>query len=91
LARKQFVIDVIHPNRANVSKDEIREKLAGAYKSQKDNVVVFGLRTKFGGGKSTGFGLIYDDVDSLKKFEPKYRQARVCIALDGVTNCYRMD
>jgi len=60
-----------------VSKDEIREKLAGAYKSQKDNVVVFGLRTKFGGGKSTGFGLIYDDVDSLKKFEPKYRQARV--------------
>jgi small subunit ribosomal protein S24e len=91
LARKQFVIDVIHPNRANVSKDEIREKLAGAYKSQKDNVVVFGLRTKFGGGKSTGFGLIYDDVDSLKKFEPKYRQARVCFALDRGTNCYRMD
>ncbi len=32
---------------------------------------------QFGGGKSTGFGLIYDTVDSAKKFEPKYRLIRV--------------
>eukprot|EP00958_Prasinococcus_capsulatus_P028452 scaffold6758_cov350-Prasinococcus_capsulatus_cf.AAC.3 len=41
------------------------------------NVVLFGFRTQFGGGKSTGFGLIYDNLDSLKKFEPKYRLIRV--------------
>ena len=39
-------------------------------------VIVFGFRTAFGGGKSTGFGLIYDSLESLKKFEPKYRIAR---------------
>jgi len=32
---------------------------------------------QFGGGKSTGFGLIYDNLDSAKKFEPKYRLVRV--------------
>lgn len=32
---------------------------------------------QFGGGKSTGFGLIYDTVDDVKHFEPKHRQARL--------------
>jgi Ribosomal protein S24e len=32
---------------------------------------------QFGGGKSTGFGLIYDDLEALKRFEPTYRQARL--------------
>jgi small subunit ribosomal protein S24e len=62
---------------ANVSKDELREKLAKMYKSDKDNVIVFGFRTQFGGGKSTGFALIYDSKDAAMKFEPKYRLARV--------------
>ncbi|KAL0371296.1 UNVERIFIED_CONTAM: 40S ribosomal protein S24-1 [Sesamum angustifolium] len=34
------------------------------------------LRTHFGGGKSTGFGLIYDSVENAKKYEPKYRLIR---------------
>lgn len=38
---------------------------------------MFGLKTKFGGGSSTGFGLIYDDEESQKKFEPKHRLVRV--------------
>ncbi|RCK55190.1 hypothetical protein Cantr_04853 [Candida viswanathii] len=42
LARRQFVIDVLHPNRANVSKDELRDKLAEIYKAEKDAVSVFG-------------------------------------------------
>jgi len=40
-------------------------------------VFVFGFRTAFGGGKSTGFALIYDNLDAAKKFEPKYRLIRV--------------
>ncbi|KAK0552616.1 hypothetical protein OC846_001875 [Tilletia horrida] len=76
LQRRQFVVDVIHPARANVSKDELREKLAAMYKSEKDLVIVFGLRTAFGGGRSTGFALIYDTKESLK-FEPRYRLVRV--------------
>ncbi|KAL9932578.1 hypothetical protein V8E36_008695 [Tilletia maclaganii] len=76
LQRRQFVLDVIHPARANVSKDELREKLAAMYKSDKEQVVVFGMRTAFGGGRSTGFALIYDSKDAMK-FEPRYRLVRL--------------
>lgn len=80
MARKQFVIDVLHPNRANVSKDELREKLAEVYKAEKDSVSVFGFRTQYGGGKSTGFGLVYNSVADAKKFEPAYRLVRYGLA-----------
>eukprot|EP01029_Cantina_marsupialis_P010396 TRINITY_DN236_c0_g1_i1.p2 TRINITY_DN236_c0_g1~~TRINITY_DN236_c0_g1_i1.p2 ORF type:complete len:135 (-),score=19.44 TRINITY_DN236_c0_g1_i1:97-501(-) len=77
LARKQMIVDVVHPNRANVSKEGIRSSLAKMYKVTDENTVfVYGMKTRFGGEKSTGFALIYDDVDSAKKFEPRYRLAR---------------
>ncbi len=77
LARRQFVVDVLHPGRANVSKSEIKEKLAGMYNVGDSNAIfVFGFRTQFGGGKSTGFGLIYDNVKAAEKFEPKHRLVR---------------
>ncbi|KAI0735174.1 40S ribosomal protein S24 [Earliella scabrosa] len=80
LARRQFIVDVLHPNRPNVSKAELSEKLAQIYKADKARVVTFGLKTAFGGGRSTGFGLIYDDEASQKKFEPKYRLIRSGLA-----------
>lgn len=76
LCRKQMVIDVLHPTLSSVSKKEIREKLAAMHKVTPDVCFVFGFRTNFGGGKSTGFGLIYDSLDFAKKFEPKHRLAR---------------
>jgi len=77
LARRQFILDVLHPGRANVPKKELQDKLAKMY-DVSDNACVslFGFRTQFGGGKSTGFGLIYDTVDAMKKFEPKHRVRR---------------
>ena len=69
--------DILHPNRANISKTELSEKLAGLYKASKEQVSVFGLRTQFGGGKTTGFALIYDSPEAMKKFEPLYRLVRV--------------
>lgn len=70
-------MDVIHPGRANVPKNELQEQLAKLYKTTPDVVVCFGFKTAYGGGKSTGFSLIYDSMDALKKFEPRYRQIRV--------------
>lgn len=72
--------DILHPNRPNISKDELREKLSGMYKAGKDQVSVFGLRTQFGGGKTTGFALVYDSPEAMKKFEPHYRLVRVGLA-----------
>ncbi|TFB06570.1 40S ribosomal protein S24-B [Trichoderma ghanense] len=80
LGRKQMVVDILHPGRPNISKTELSEKLASLYKAQKEQVQVFGLRTQFGGGKTTGFALIYDSPEALKKFEPKYRLIRVGLA-----------
>eukprot|EP00877_Chromochloris_zofingiensis_P003001 jgi/Chrzof1/12701/Cz07g04160.t1 len=81
LARRQFVVDVLHPGRANISKSEIKDKLASMYEAKDANqIFVFGFRTQFGGGKSTGFGLIYDSVQTAQRFEPKYRLIRQGLA-----------
>merc|ERR1712232_1316134 len=80
LARKQFVLDIIHPGMANVSKKDLAKKLASMYKVKDDQCIqLFGFKTQFGGGRSAGFGLIYDNVDKLKKFEPKYRLRRASL------------
>merc|ERR1712141_279815 len=76
LCRKQMVVDVLHPGRATVPKTEVREKLASMYKSTPDVIFCFGFKTQFGGGKTTGFALIYDSLDFAKKFEPRYRLVR---------------
>merc|ERR1711934_740294 len=80
LSRKQFVVDVIHPGRANVPKSELRDIISGMYKKDADRVILFGFRTQFGGGRSTGFGLIYDNLEAQKKFEPKHRLVREKLA-----------
>ena len=84
------VVDVLHPTRANVAKDELRDRLATMYKARwralvitltraqvpKDVVIIYGFKTVFGGGRSSGFGLIYDSKEALK-LEPHYRLVRV--------------
>lgn len=77
LARRQFVVDVLHPSRPPISRDELSEKLAKIYKADKARVVPFGFKTHFGGGRSTGFALIYESEETQKKFEPRYRLVRV--------------
>mmetsp|Transcript_16503 Transcript_16503/g.36425 ORF Transcript_16503/g.36425 Transcript_16503/m.36425 type:complete len:133 (+) Transcript_16503:87-485(+) len=80
LGRKQFVLDVIHPNAANISKSDLATKLATMYKvHDKQCIQLFGFKTAFGGSRSTGFGLIYENLDKMKKFEPKYRLVRAGI------------
>ena len=46
------------------------------YKTTPDVIFVFGFRIHFGGGKTTGFGMIYHSLDYAKKNEPKHRLAR---------------
>ena len=73
LDRKQFVLDVFHKESEDVSLKMMAKVVAKKFKVSEDTVTLFGFKTKFGGGKSTGFCLIYDSLDSLKKFEPKHR------------------
>ncbi|CUF68933.1 40S ribosomal protein S24E, putative [Bodo saltans] len=79
LSRKQFVLEVAHPGWCGtVPTKQIRKKLATLYKVQDENqITLFGFKTQFGGGKSTGFGLIYDDLAAMKRIEPNYRKTRL--------------
>jgi len=70
----------LHPGRATVPKAELRSKIAKMYKvADPTTIQLFGFKTHFGGGKTTGFGLIYDDMRYLKKYEPKYRLRRAAV------------
>jgi small subunit ribosomal protein S24e len=72
-----MIVEVIHQGQANVSKKVLQEKLAKMYKVKDEKqVVVFGLKNAFGGGRSTGFALVYDSIEALKAFEPKFRLLR---------------
>lgn len=47
--------------------------------TEPERIFLFGFRTAFGGGRSTGFALIYDTLEAAKKYEPKFRLARVTL------------
>jgi small subunit ribosomal protein S24e len=72
-----MIIDVKHPGISSVSKADIREMLVKRYKVKDEKTIfVYGFRTAFGGGKSTGFGNIYDTLNDALMTEPHYRLCR---------------
>lgn len=80
LKRRQCIVDVLHPGRANVSKKELQEKIGSMFKCKDNNtIVLFGFRTAFGGGKSSGFACIYDDLEAAKKYAKPYHLWRLGI------------
>ena len=68
-----MIVDIIHPNAATPKKSEVREALAKNYKTAADHIIAFGFKTVFGGGKTSGFALIYDSVETAKSVRPRYR------------------
>ncbi|KAL7722372.1 40S ribosomal protein S24 [Entamoeba marina] len=73
LCRKQFVVDIYHPGVSQPSLTEVSEKIAKMYKIKDiKTIVLSGFATKFGGGKTTGFGLIYDSLSAMKKYSAKH-------------------
>jgi len=77
LGRKQFIVDVVHTEKANVPKKELQKKLAEIFKIQDESTIsLFGFKTRFGGLKSTGFGFIYNNIMFTRETEPLYRLLR---------------
>ena len=72
-------MDVIHPGQAPASKESLAKELAKMYKTDASRVFLFGFRTKFGGGKSSGFGLIYDNISSPHRLgAPLHTMSSAC-------------
>ena len=51
--------------------------------SDPKTIFTFGFKTDFGGGRTVGFGLVYDNLQVAKRFEPKYRLARMGLGREG--------
>merc|ERR1719486_1707778 len=64
---------MIHPDMAGVKKASIKTELAKKFKcqGQEERIAVFGLKLKFGGGRTTAFATIFDDLDARKKYDSK--------------------
>ena len=72
---------MIHADSANVPKAQIKEKLAKLMKAKEDSIQIVGLKTKFGGGRSSGMALIYDNAEMKKKYDCKARLKAVSESL----------
>ena len=79
LARRELLLDVYHEGKPNVSQKELKELIASKYHWEGKNIVLFGFRTAFGGNRSSGFALAYDNQQYLVKYEPTYRLRRLAI------------
>jgi len=79
LARKELLLDVYHEGKPNVSQKDLKELIANKYNCDIKNLVLFGFRTAFGGNRSTGFCLNYDNQQYLVKYEPNYRLRRLAV------------
>ncbi len=79
LARRELLLDIYHQGKPNVSQADLKELLAKKFNYDVKNIVPFGLKTAFGGNRSTGFALIYDNQQQLVKFEPTFRLRRAGI------------
>ena len=79
LSRKELLLDIYHEGEANVSQKKLKDLVADKFRGEAKNIVVFGLRTAFGGNRTTGFALIYETQNYLVKYEPNYRLRRLAI------------
>ncbi|CDJ65723.1 40S ribosomal protein S24, putative [Eimeria necatrix] len=78
LQRKQLWVDVLHSGRANVSRKELQQRLAQQFKAADPRCLVLaGLRTAFGGGRSRGQALLYADFRAAQRFERRFRLRRM--------------
>mmetsp|Transcript_272 Transcript_272/g.383 ORF Transcript_272/g.383 Transcript_272/m.383 type:complete len:146 (+) Transcript_272:98-535(+) len=77
LQRKQMVLDIRHQHLATPSRKLIRRKIQKMYKvKDAHSIVLFGFKSKYGGGKTKGFCLIYDNFRARKRYDYRHRLLR---------------
>lgn len=69
LARKEVDFRVDHTGAGTPSRADIRAKIVAQFDSEKDNVVIKSLDTKFGAGITEGSARIYTDSEQMKRIE----------------------
>merc|ERR1711988_893276 len=94
LSRRQMVLDIAHPDLATPDKALLRKLICEHLskskhaKAEPEATVVFGIKTAYGGGKSTAFALVYDSVEAATKIEPRHRLIKIGLT-EAVTKTAR--
>lgn len=79
LARKELLLEVFHEGKPNVSQADLKQLICNKYKWDEKNLALFGFKTAFGGNRSVGFVLAYDNQQYMVKYEPHHRLRRCAI------------
>jgi len=77
MSRKQMTIDIFHNNKNAPSNEAIAQEIAKKFKADPKAIVIYGTKSKFGGGKTNCFCLIYDSFDIRKKLDSLPRQRKL--------------
>jgi len=60
-----------------MKRSDIKTAISKKFKATEDRIAVFGVKAKFGGGRSSGFVTVYDDLDARGKYDTKTNLGRV--------------
>ena len=74
-----FVID--HTGAATPTKGAVVEEIAQQMKAAKDTIVLDGMKSVFGNGKTSGYVKVYKSKEAALKFEADYKLKRNGIAV----------
>ena len=77
------VVELIHPEMSGVKKADIKAQIGKKFKVSEDRIAVFGVKPRYGGGRSSGFVSIYDDLDARRKYDTKTQLFRVSITINS--------
>ena len=74
LSRVQMIVDVYHDRKTNVTKEQIREALKKRF--NKSHIVLVRVKQLFGGGRTKGIALVYDNEEAMKRNETEKKLSR---------------
>ena len=77
----------MHPEAPGLKRSEVKASVAKKFKASEDRISVFGLKPRFGGGRSSAFVFVYDDLDARVKYDTKTNLNRVS---EGGSDFFRM-
>lgn len=70
--RREIVLKITHMGKTTPSRGAIRVSISRYYNVDVNRVIVRKVETEYGAGVSKARVYIYDSLDRLIKFEPKY-------------------
>jgi len=76
LNRRELTLIVSHQGEETPSRQMLKDRVSNLVNSPKNTVIVDSIKTMFGKEQSTVEARVYDDEESVVKYERKYQKER---------------